>query len=54
MKKTYERPVLTTEQFDKDDVITVSSPGGGQSAGLGTTTTGWQVDTPVPPDVIIN
>ena len=26
MKKTYEKPVLTTEQFDVDDVITASSP----------------------------
>ncbi len=26
MKKTYEKPVLTTEQFDMEDVITASSP----------------------------
>lgn len=26
MKKNYEKPVLTTEQFDVDDVITASSP----------------------------
>ena len=26
MKKIYEKPVLTTEQFDVDDVITASSP----------------------------
>ena len=26
MKKTYEKPVLTTEQFDVEDVITASSP----------------------------
>jgi hypothetical protein len=25
MKKAYERPVLTAEQFDTDDVITVSA-----------------------------
>ena len=25
MKKIYEKPVLTTEQFDVDDVITASS-----------------------------
>ena len=25
MKKTYETPVLTTEQFDVEDVITVSA-----------------------------
>ena len=25
MKKTYERPVLTTEQFDVNDIITTSS-----------------------------
>ena len=28
MKKTYETPVLTTEQFDVEDVITASSPNG--------------------------
>ena len=27
MKKTYNKPVLTTEQFDVQDIITVSSPG---------------------------
>ena len=26
MKKNYERPVLTTEQFDVEDVITASAP----------------------------
>ena len=26
MKKTYERPVLMTEQFHVEDVITASSP----------------------------
>ena len=26
MKKYYEKPVLTTEQFDVDDVITASAP----------------------------
>ena len=26
MKKSYEKPVLTTEQFDVEDVITASSP----------------------------
>ena len=26
MKKTYEKPVLTTEQFDVEDVITSSAP----------------------------
>ena len=25
MKKTYEKPVLTTEQFDVQDIITVRS-----------------------------
>ena len=25
MKKTYEKPVLTTEQFDVEDIITTSS-----------------------------
>jgi len=25
MKKTYEKPVLTTEQFDVEDIITASS-----------------------------
>ena len=26
MKKTYEKPVLATEAFDVEDVITASSP----------------------------
>ena len=26
MKKTYEKPVLVTEQFDVEDVITASAP----------------------------
>lgn len=43
MKKTYEKPVLTTEQFDVDDVITASSPAEqpqGQPDTVGNT---WQV-----------
>ena len=28
MKKTYEKPVLATEPFDVQDVITASSPAG--------------------------
>ena len=40
MKKTYERPVLTTEQFDVEDVITVSAP---DAAQLGTRNANWEV-----------
>lgn len=36
MKKTYEKPVLTTEQFDTEDVITTS--------GLETRTQTWSTD----------
>ena len=44
MKKTYERPVLTTEQFDVDDVITASSPAvEPQQPELDSAGTNWQV-----------
>ena len=45
MKKTYEKPVLTTEQFDVDDVITASSPAvePQQPDGLDPAGTNWQV-----------
>ena len=43
MKKTYEKPVLTTEQFDVDDVITASSPAVEPNPELGTASTNWQV-----------
>ena len=36
MKKTYDKPVLTTEQFDVEDVITTS--------GLDTRTQTWSTD----------
>ena len=42
MKKTYEKPVLTTEQFDVDDVITASAPG--QVTGLGSAHNNFPVD----------
>jgi hypothetical protein len=40
MKKTYEKPVLTTEQFDVDDVITASAPDTQQPDTVGNN---WQV-----------
>ena len=40
MKKTYEKPVLTTEEFDADDVITASSPA---ASGLGFNGSVWEV-----------
>ena len=43
MKKTYEKPVLTTEQFDVDDVITASSPAVEPTRELDSTGTNWQV-----------
>ena len=43
MKKTYERPVLTTEQFDVEDVITASAPGQ-VSGGLTSTHDNWGVN----------
>lgn len=44
MKKTYEKPVLTTEQFDVEDVITASAP----DAQLGTRSANWEIpDIPV-------
>ena len=43
MKKTYEKPVLTTEQFDVDDVITASAPAVEPNPELGTASTNWQV-----------
>ena len=44
MKKTYERPVLMTEQFDVDDVITASSPAVVVDPTLGSTHNNFPVD----------
>ena len=41
MKKTYEKPVLTTEQFDVQDVITTSSLPTVNTNGTGTPNT-WE------------
>ena len=41
MKKTYEKPVLTTEQFDVQDVITASSLTAVNTNGTGTSST-WE------------
>ena len=38
MKKTYETPVLVTEQFDTNDVITVSA-----GPGLDGRTGNWEI-----------
>lgn len=46
MKKTYEKPVLTTEPFDAQDVVTASSP---EAAGLGGRNANWEIITP--PDI---
>ena len=43
MKKTYEKPVLTTEQFDVDDVITASSPAVEPNRELDPAGTNWHV-----------
>ena len=52
MKKKYQKPVLTTEQFDAQNVITVSEPG--QITGLGTTHNNFPVDNIPLGDVTIN
>ena len=44
MKKTYEKPVLVTEQFDVDDVITASSPAVVVDPTLGSTHNNFSVD----------
>ncbi len=41
MKKTYEKPVLTTEQFDVDDVITASAPDA--QLGMSNSNNHWEV-----------
>ena len=43
MKKTYEKPVLTTEQFDVADVITTSSLDTVNTNSTGTPFTAWEV-----------
>ena len=35
MKKTYERPALNVEQFDVEDVITLSDPDAGKLTQVG-------------------
>lgn len=40
MKKIYEKPVLTTEQIDVDDVITASAP---VPATLTSTGSNWEI-----------
>ena len=49
MKKTYEKPVLTTEQFDAQDVVTASSPA---ATGLDGRNANWEINTP--PDIQFN
>ena len=43
MKKTYEKPVLATEQFDVEDVITASSPAVEPTQKLDEANTNWEV-----------
>lgn len=54
MKKTYEKPILQTEVFDVDDVITVSVPGGGDTpqAEIPEVHSGWE--TGLVPDIHFN
>ena len=47
MKKTYEKPVLTTEQFDVEDVITASAPA---ADGLSGRNANWEI--PFDPSVV--
>lgn len=47
MKKNYERPILTTEPFDAEDVVTASSPVQ-PTAMLGAGKANWEIsDIPV-------
>ncbi len=46
MKKTYEKPVFMTEQFDVEDVITASSPESPPT--LDSTHDNFPVDIPIP------
>ena len=43
MKKTYEKPVLTTEQFDVEDVITASAPAVESNRKVNPVGENWQV-----------
>ena len=43
MKKNYEKPVLTTEQFDVDDVITASAPAVEPNRELDPASTNWEI-----------
>ena len=54
MKKTYERPVLMTEPFDAEDVITLSEPVIADEPHLGTTHNNFPVDDIPLGDVTIN
>ena len=47
MKKTYEKPVLTTEEFDVEDVVTASVPG---TVGLSGRNGNW--DIPFDPSIL--
>ena len=49
MKKTYEKPVLTTEVFAAEDVITVSSPNAADPYGAGNSF--WEIGD-IPTDVV--
>ena len=46
MKKNYEKPVLTTEQFDVEDVITASSSASTGSGTVGEGNGNWELDIP--------
>ena len=46
MKKTYEKPVLATEQFDVNDIITTSSLGIVNTNGTGNDASATTWETP--------
>ena len=49
MKKAYEKPVLTTEPFDAEDVVTASAP----APQLGAANAFWEVPD-IPSDITFN
>lgn len=46
MKKTYEKPVLTTDQFDVEDIITTSSLDSVKTNSTDATPATWEATFP--------